>query len=353
MGKLALAIQSDHQQLSSKRWQSFSSRWQELAEHEDIKIQKVDIFSNTHDSLDLLRQCDGFMWWFAQPLSVSRPGRKLIAALSHVNKIPTFPNLNTIWYFDDKVAQYYLLSVADIPTPQTWVFWQESEAKKFIDQAEFPMVLKLSSGVISKNVELIRDRDSAYRCIQALFNSGMYALPPDLPFRWFVRRVSETLRIFFSKKTDEEFHKGYLLLQQYLPDNDFDTRITVIGKRAFGFRRYNRPGDFRASGSGRIDWDPTKISLDTIKLAFQTAKLLGTQSLALDILRLNDQPVVVEISYYYEGWAITECPGHWEQDDKTLEFTWVEGSVRPEDAIWEDFITQFNLDHSDNNCCTK
>lgn len=347
MSRLVLAIQSDHQQLSSKRWQSFSSRWQELAEHENIEVEKVDIFSNTDSSLESLSRCDGFMWWFAQPLSVSRPGRKLIASLAHINKIPIFPNLNTIWHFDDKVAQYYLLSLAGIPTPKAWVFWQESDAKKFIDQAVFPIVLKLSSGVISKNVELIRDRDSAYRHIHALFNSGMYALPPNLPFRWFARRVSETMRVFLSKKTDEEFHKGYLLLQQYLPNNDFDTRITVIGKRAFGFRRHNRPGDFRASGSGRIDWDPALISLDTVELAFRTAKLLGTQSLALDILRAGDQPVVIEISYYYEGWAIAECPGHWEQDDKTLELTWVDGPVRPEDAIWEDFIAQFDHDRSD------
>lgn len=31
-----------------------------------------------------------------------------------------------------------------------------------------------------------------------------------------------------------------------------DTRVTVIGHCAFGYRRYNRPGDFRASGSGRL-----------------------------------------------------------------------------------------------------
>ena len=56
-----------------------------------------------------------------------------------------------------------------------------------------------------------------------------------------------------------ELQRDYLLVQEFLPGNGFDTRITVIGNRAFGFRRFNRPDDFRASGSGRIDWNPAAI----------------------------------------------------------------------------------------------
>lgn len=49
--------------------------------------------------------------------------------------------------------------------------------------------------------------------------------------------------------------KKYILFQEYLPDNEFDTRVTVIGNRAFAFRRFNRKKDFKASGSGEIDYD--------------------------------------------------------------------------------------------------
>ncbi|PLS79998.1 MAG: hypothetical protein CYG59_10225, partial [Chloroflexi bacterium] len=46
-------------------------------------------------------------------------------------------------------------------------------------------------------------------------------------------------------------------------------------------------------------------------------------------------------SYYYEGWALhEECPGHWELDGDpdTGQLHFVEGRVRPEDAILEDFL---------------
>ena len=72
-----------------------------------------------------------------------------------------------------------------------------------------------------------------------------------------------------------DVHYRYALFQQWLPGNEFDTRITVIGNRAFGFRRFNRQGDFRASGSGNLDWDPVQVDPAFVQLAFRIAKRLG------------------------------------------------------------------------------
>jgi hypothetical protein len=172
----------------------------------------------------------------------------------------------------------------------------------------------------------------------------MHALPPpNLPFRWLIGRFREARRILFCQKNNDEFNKGYLLFQEFLPGNDFDIRITVIGNRAFAFRRHNRPNDFRASGSGRIDWDSTQIPEDAILLAFETARILQTQSLAVDVLRRDGKPVIAEISYYYEGWAIAACPGHWKLHGDSQQLVWVDGPMRPEDAIWKDFVTRLGL----------
>ena len=128
-----------------------------------------------------------------------------------------------------------------------------------------------------------------------------------------------------------------------MPDNEFDTRVTVIGNRAFAFRCFNRPNDFRTSGSGRIDWDPSKIDIDSVRLAYRVAKRTQTQSNAVDILQRGKERVINEMSYYYEGWAVYECPGHWElqgTDPDTGQLDWVEGQMRLEDAITEDFLTR-------------
>jgi hypothetical protein len=117
-------------------------------------------------------------------------------------------------------------------------------------------------------------------------------------------------------------------------------RITIIGHRAFAFRRFNRPGDFRASGSGRIDWNPESIDEDALRLAYKVARRLGAQTVAVDVLRRRGEPLIGELTLTYASWAVRDCPGHWTLDgtpkDGTLQ--WVDGSMRPEDAIFADFV---------------
>jgi hypothetical protein len=131
-------------------------------------------------------------------------------------------------------------------------------------------------------------------------------------------------------------------VQEFIPGNPFDTRVTVIGNRAFCFRRFNRPNDFRASGSGNFDHDPAAIAEDAIRLAFKTAYHFQFQTVGVDILRQNNRPVLVELGYDYVNWVVNACPGHWVLSGAAESGTlrWVEGKTRSEDAIFEDFVAR-------------
>jgi len=126
---------------------------------------------------------------------------------------------------------------------------------------------------------------------------------------------------------------GYVYFQEFLPDNTYDTRITIIGERAFGFHRLNRPNDFRASGSGRLVITPQEIDKKCIQIAFDITKQGKFQSMAYDFLYCQERPVICEISYAYADWAVHNCPGHWKRD-----LSWVEGQMWPEQAQVEDFL---------------
>ena len=54
----------------------------------------------------------------------------------------------------------------------------------------------------------------------------------------------------------------------------------------------------------------------------------------------DGRAVVGEISYYYVAWIVAECPGHWtlRGDPAAGALTWVDGPMRPEIAITQDFI---------------
>jgi len=130
--------------------------------------------------------------------------------------------------------------------------------------------------------------------------------------------------------------RGYLYLQEFLPDNKCDLRVTVIGSQAFGFRRMNRPNDFRASGSGMIDYDPEQVDRRAVRIAFAVSRKLGTQSLAFDFLfDRNHDPMIGEISYCYKPVALYNCPGYLDES-----LVWHEGHVWPQDVILENLLAQ-------------
>jgi hypothetical protein len=79
--------------------------------------------------------------------------------------------------------------------------------------------------------------------------------------------------------------------------------------------------------------------METVRLAFEVAGKLQTQSVAIDGLRRGEERVIAEISYTYASWAVRDCPGHWRRrDENALE--WVPGSLMPEDAIFQDFVDE-------------
>lgn len=233
--------------------------------------------------------------------------------------------------------------------PRTWVFWRLEDARNFCRSARFPLVLKLAGGITSENVGLLRNRDDAEYWIKRLFGSGVTSLDrPSLrrPRALVGRALTAAEAVTGGHRRRSrrgDVQRGYFLVQEFLEGNDHDTRAVVIGNRAYAFRRFNRPADFRASGSGLRDPDPTKIDLDLVRIAFAVARSLGTQSIAIDGIYRGTERVLTEISYYYEGWILNEeCPGHWvlhgTPEHGSLE--WVEGHFPPEDGILSDFLAE-------------
>ncbi|MEA2464218.1 MAG: hypothetical protein QOJ98_1965, partial [Acidobacteriota bacterium] len=319
-----IAIHPDRIGLDHDPQRSFSDRWIELLTAAGHEARVVDALSL--DLFEQLRDCDGFMWWFPPTALPRDHARRLTMALSHVTHLAIFPDWQLAWHYDDKIAQSYLLQAANIPAPRTWVFWRKTDALGFCRDARYPLVMKLACGYRSTNVALLRDAGEAKYWIGRMFSDGLVTLR---------RRTYRDLRRFIGGDPPE---KNYFLVQEFIADNAFDTRVTVIGDRVFAFRRFNRPGDFRASGSGAIDIDPSQIALTALHLAVRTARALGAHSLCTDILHRNGEAVVGELSFFYEGWAVRQCPGHWLARGDELE--WVEGVMAPEDAILKDFLSR-------------
>ena len=249
-----------------------------------------------------------------------------------------------------KSVKRYLLEAVGAPLVPASLFYDQGEAMRWIDTATFPKVFKLRTGAGSANVRLVRTKTEARNMVKQAFAKGFrpaagYA--NDARKRLVsarrrrnllaaVTRLPKTLANIRRLNLELGHERGYIYFQDFVPNNQFDTRVTIIGRRAFAYTRNVRPGDFRASGSGDIVYDTSRIQRKCLVIAFEVARRLGSQSMAFDfVLTAEGQPMLVEVSYCFVPEFVERCAGHW---DDQLE--WHQGHMWPQDAILIDLLKE-------------
>lgn len=327
---------------------STSDRWIEFLGQHGCDVKIVNVASPT--IIDDLKGCHGFMWRHSITSSGRQMAHKLLPAIEYYTDTLVFPDQNTCRHWDDKVAQAFIFEALGIPSPKNWVFFDKKLALDWTREAHYPVVLKLWGGAGSTNVRLVRSQADAQKWIRLLFDRGIRRMEDVGNYGYRAKRaVRKAAKIVLGRVdiTDIEawsngwdIHRNYALFQEFLPDNTYDTRITVIGDRAFGFRRFNRDNDFRASGSGRIDCDVSGVDPAFIRLGFEVADKLKMQSCAIDGMWRGSEAVTGEVSYAYVSRAVYNCSGHW---DRNLD--WHEGHMWPEQAHVEDFVARLKERH--------
>ncbi|MDD4107380.1 MAG: hypothetical protein PHH93_01530 [Prolixibacteraceae bacterium] len=313
----------------------------------------VDCYDN--DLITQLDGCSGLMWhWDLTHYKAALFARQLTLSLERAG-IKVFPGINTGWHYNDKVGQKFLLEAIRAPLVKSYVFFSKEDALRWSRETTYPKVFKLRTGAGSSNVKLVKDKYTAQRLIRKAFGVGFLPINPlgRLKERlWILRRDKDLaslkklaigiIRLFITKEVEKfsQREKGYIYFQDYLPGNKSDTRIVVIGDRSFGMVRHCRTGDFRASGSGLIDYNHKLINIECVRTAFDIAKKLNVQSVAIDFIKQGDAPCqIIEISYAFIPFKF---PGYWDKD-----LVWHEGEISPEEFIIEDF-TQ-SLENNINN----
>ena len=304
---------------------SFSESWIQCCEKNNIDYKIVDAFHN--DIIEHLIGCDVFMWHHHHAnFKDVILAKKILFALEHAG-IKVFPDFKTGWHFDDKVAQKYLLEAINAPLVPSYVFYDKQQALNWAKQTTYPKVFKLKGGAGASNVKLVKNYLQAKVLIIKAFGRGFSQFDRLGYFKerfnkfkngkdTFIGVLKGFARIFivpeFTKKQPAE--KGYIYFQDFIKNNDFDTRVVVInGKYAAAEKRFVRKGDFRASGSGMFSYED--IDTNLIKVAFEVANKLSLQSVAFDfVLDENKKPLIIEISYGFGTSGISNVSGYWDHN---------------------------------------
>ncbi|MFB6318213.1 RimK family alpha-L-glutamate ligase [Saccharicrinis sp. FJH54] len=303
---------------------SFSDIWLDYCKNNNIDYKIVNCHAN--DIIDQLKDCQGLMWhWDQNCYKAAIFARQLTYSLEKMG-IKVFPNINTSWHHDDKVGQKYLFESIGAPFVMSYTFYSKEDALSWLNKTTFPKVFKLRGGAGSVNVKLVNNKTAATKLVKKAFKKGFSHINKTSRFKdryWVLKRdknikafrglISGFFRLFIPTELEKysQNHKGYIYFQDFIPDNDFDTRLVIIGDRCYGIIRYCRKGDFRASGSGIKSYDQSLFDTDCINIAFETSKKLSAQSVAFDFIKEKNQFKIVEISYCF---VTTNFPGYWDRN---------------------------------------
>lgn len=323
---------------------SFSDRWISYCDSKRIAYKLVNCYEN--DIIQQLSDCDALLWHFSHKSpKASKFAKQLLYSIEASGK-KVFPDFNTVWHFDDKVAQKYLLESLGAPLVHSFVFYDEREALEWANQTCFPKVFKLRNGAGSDNVRLVRSKKEAIRKIKKSFEKGFkqYNALNSLKERYRKYRLGKTtlgdvtkgvIRLLYTtdyaRVTGREV--GYCYFQDYIPGNEFDIRVVVIGDKAFAIKRLVRKNDFRASGSGFILYEKENFNVETVRVAFNVSEKLKSQCMTYDFVYLEGKPLIVEISYGFAPEGYDSCTGYWDKDLK-----WHGGIFNPYGWMVEDLI---------------
>lgn len=327
---------------------SFSDRWREYCVQQGITHRMIDCRQT--DIISQLADFDILLFHWHHEISPDVIAARHVIYAAEAMGLKVFPNIATCWTYDDKVSQKYLLEAIGAPLVETYVFLDCDNSLAWVDKTSFPKVFKLRKGAGARNVRLVNSKVQARRLIKKAFGAGFKPVGghtrdaigklmakksrQQVDLAGKIRRLPQSLLNIYRSNKYLGRERGYVYFQDFVPDNNYDTRITVIGNRAFGFTRNVREKDFRASGSGSIDYDLDRIDPECVRVAFEAARKLSAQSTAFDfVCNTQGEPKIVEISYCYQAEAVHRCQGHW---DSRLE--WHEGHVWPQDVILRDLL---------------
>lgn len=330
----------------SEMW---TDTWITFCEKEGLDFQVVDCYR--YDVIQQLRKFDLLLWHPSNYVLADMMEARSILYTAERMGLLVFPDYNTSWHFDDKIAQSYLLQSAGAPVPESWMFYILGECREWLElQAEYPLIAKLKSGSGSTNVKMLESKADAVKYAKRMFRRGFNPAPSVLfkakskiqsSHDWKtaiarMKRIPEFLHSLSHAKQLPKEH-GYCFFQEFIPNDGYDLKVVVIGDKICGFSRKNRKGDFRASGGGDIVYDNDLVTEQVRNSALETSRKLGFQCMGFDYVVDNrtSQGYIVEMCFGFSNKALMQTGGYWD-----LEGRWFDEPLSAPEEILKNMINE-------------
>lgn len=184
--------------------------------------------------------------------------RSLTTILQDQTFMPCTPSSFTIAH--DKLLTQLVLQQHNIPMPATYLAATVTAAKKVLESANYPLIMKFPQGTQGKGVVFADSFATANSVLDAL----------------------TALRQPF-------------LIQEYIETDSSDIRALVVGDQVVAaMKRKGNPADKRANLHAGGEGESYVIGALARKIAVQTARAIGAGICGVDLLESVKGPVVIE-----------------------------------------------------------
>lgn len=314
------------EKLHSTNW---SASWVKYCEENTLSYKIINPYQM--GVIDILFQFDIILWHFSNYSYKDMLIAKNILYTLEFHGKKVFPSFSETWHFDDKLAETYLLESINAPIPKSFYYYDNKSLEIDIESGilSFPIIAKLRNGSGSHNVKMLNNEKELLKYGEQMFSSGISSAPNLLykassnvksskNLKTFISRAKRIPEFLKSRSNAKKFNRerGYVYLQQFIPNDGFDLKVVVVGDKLSFFGRNIRKGEFRASGGGDFFYDKKIITKNLIDSAFMTSDNLKCLCMGYDyIINSNtNQAIIVEISYGFSHNAILEAKGYFDRN---------------------------------------
>lgn len=291
-------------------------KFERFLKNNNIGYEFIDIHKS--DFASVVKKYNLIVWHpNSDPVSQTEAKSKIEFIQYHLG-IKCLPNADSLWFYEDKIRQSWLLSEKNLPLIPTFVSYSKQEAMQYVSSAKHPLVFKESTSSGSFGVY---KSDSVYksrRLVKKIFGAGKNSSCPT------------------------QKQKNYVYIQEMIPNRGYDLRIIVVGNSFFGYYRYPSGKDFRASGAGNVV--KKEIPVNAMELARNAKAVLPyTPMLAVDLLEdsRDSSYKIIETSIFIgcetcEQMMIGDVPGRYVYKDGS--YTFEKGRFWIQELMLEEII---------------
>lgn len=322
---MKIAILYDkNDKLHSTNW---SIPWVEYCKENTLDHEIINPYEN--GVIKKLMEFDIILWHYSNYSFKDMLMAKNILFTMEEHGKKVFPSFKDAWHFDDKLAETYLLESISAPIPKSYYYYDSKSLEADINNLSFPIIAKLRNGSGSHNVKMIKSKEELRGYAKKMFTSGLSSAPSLLykassniksskSLKTFINRAKRIPEFLRSLSNAKKFNieRGYVYLQEFVPNDGYDIKVAVVGDKLSYFCRSVRKGEFRASGGGDFYYDRSKVTKNVIDSAFKTSDDLGFKCMGYDYVvdSKTGEGKIIEISYGFSHHAVLGANGYFDRN---------------------------------------